>query len=266
MTIQKTSLELDREKERAARVVSRWVNDGIHLGLGSGSTAAYFIHHVAERVRKRRFTRGWYCDFQGQIRGLPWLGIPTIEPVRGLQIDLTVDGADEIDPGLTLTKGGGGALLREKVIAATSRYVVIIGDSSKPVAKLDVFPAPRSCSVRCPLRDGPHRDPGRKSRPSYGKEHTRNEYKTDQGNVLIDCHFDEITDPGESFLHLRKMPGIVSMAFSSIWLERLSSLTERRKSLFFAGSAISTSRSFHLIAIVFVSLIITIYRPRKRLG
>jgi ribose 5-phosphate isomerase A len=131
----------DQEKEAAARASLRFVRDGDIVGLGSGSTAAYAVRLLGERVRAGLKIRG--IPTSSQTRELAAsLGIPltTFDEVQ--EIDVTIDGADEVDPQLCLTKGGGGALLREKIVASASRQVVIIADSSKQVPMLGKFPLP----------------------------------------------------------------------------------------------------------------------------
>src|SRR3569623_998870 len=126
-------------KRAAAAQALEYVEDGMRLGLGTGSTAKHFVELLGERVRG----------------GLRVIGVPTSEATRadaercGVPLttldeidtlDLTVDGADEIDPALNLIKGGGGALLREKIVAAASARMVVISDASKWVAVLGRFP------------------------------------------------------------------------------------------------------------------------------
>jgi ribose 5-phosphate isomerase A len=131
----------DNLKRAAAERAAGLVTDGMRLGLGTGSTAAHFVAAVGERVRA----------------GLKVVGVPTSEATRdqaqreGIplstldetpDLDLTVDGADELDDDLRLIKGGGGALLREKIVASASQRMIIIADGSKHVAKLGRFPLP----------------------------------------------------------------------------------------------------------------------------
>src|ERR1700750_2010061 len=132
---------MDELKRQAAARALEEVRDGMRLGLGTGSTAKLFVELLGERVRG----------------GLNVVGVPTSETTRadaercGValttldeidRLDLTVDGADEIDPALNLIKGGGGALLREKIVAAASDRMIVIADESKWVDVLGRFPLP----------------------------------------------------------------------------------------------------------------------------
>src|SRR3712207_3219219 len=131
----------DTLKRAAAERAAQLVTDGMRLGLGTGSTAAHFVAAIGERVRG----------------GLKVVGVPTSEATRdqaqreGIplstlaetpDLDLTVDGADELDDDLRLIKGGGGALLREKIVASASQRMIVIADGSKHVTKLGRFPLP----------------------------------------------------------------------------------------------------------------------------
>jgi ribose 5-phosphate isomerase A len=128
-------------KRKAAEAALSEVRDGMRLGIGTGSTAEHFVRALAERVRD----------------GLTVIGVPTSERTAALcaelgvplatletcpELDLTVDGADELDARLTLIKGGGGALLREKIVATASARMIVIADGSKRVARLGRFPLP----------------------------------------------------------------------------------------------------------------------------
>ncbi len=197
----------DQEKQNAARAGVAFIADGNIVGLGSGSTATYAIQLLGERVR------------QGlKIVGVPTsaatehlassLGIPltTLDAVQ--EIDIAIDGADEVDPELHLIKGGGGALLREKVIATASRKVVIMADSSKQVAALGKFPLPvevisfaqawlarkiTALGATVKLREY-----------AYG-----NPYVTDEGHHILDCEFGRIADPAALARELEALPGVV---------------------------------------------------------
>ena len=210
MADRKSDQELDREKEEAARIASRWVTDGIHLGLGSGSTAAYFIKHVGQRIRNEGLRVTCVVTSKASQKLAEAEGITVIEPARGLTIDLTVDGADEMDSSLNLTKGGGGALLREKVIASASRYLLIIADSSKPVTKLGKFPlAVEVIPFAAPFVMDRIEDIGGNPVLRSEKNLPGAYSRTDQSNFILDCHFNEIANPAELSRRLHDIPGVV---------------------------------------------------------
>ena len=131
----------EREKEAAARASMRFLHDGQIVGLGTGSTAAYVVRFVAERVRSGLKIRAIPTSIHTRELATG-LGIPLTTLDEHQEIDVTIDGADEVDPKLRLIKGGGGAFLREKIIASASRQLVIVVDSSKPVAVLGKAPVP----------------------------------------------------------------------------------------------------------------------------
>ena len=196
----------DQEKAAAGRASVKFVRDGNVVGLGTGSTAAYAVRELGERVRSGLKIRGIPTSVQ-TMELAKSLGIPltTLDEIQ--QIDVTIDGADEFDPQLNLTKGGGGALLREKIIASASKQVVIIADSSKQVAMLGKFPLPVEvipfaealiakrisaigATVSLRQRDG-------------------KTFITDEGHHILDCHFGQIPDPPALARKLSDMPGIV---------------------------------------------------------
>src|SRR5271154_1689787 len=129
------------EKEAAARASLRFIKDGHVVGLGTGSTAAYFIQLLGEQVKKGLRIRGIPSSDRSREQAAS-LGIPLTTLDECQQIDVTVDGADEVDPQLRLIKGGGGALLREKIVASATQKLVIVVDASKRVATLGKFPLP----------------------------------------------------------------------------------------------------------------------------
>src|SRR5271167_873282 len=131
----------DQEKEAAARASLRFVEDGQVVGLGTGSTAAYFIKLLGEKVRNGMRVRG--IPTSDRSRELAEsLGIPLTTLDECQEIAVTVDGADEVDPQLRLIKGGGGAMLREKVVASATKQLVIVADATKQVPVLGRFPLP----------------------------------------------------------------------------------------------------------------------------
>jgi ribose 5-phosphate isomerase A len=131
----------DAAKRSAAAAALERVQPGMVLGLGTGSTAAIFVRMLAERVRAGLDIVGTPTS-DATDRLARELGIPIVDPNQLERIDLTIDGADEFDPHLRLIKGGGAALLREKIIAEASAHMVVIADASKEVETLGRFPLP----------------------------------------------------------------------------------------------------------------------------
>src|SRR5580700_11214750 len=197
----------DLEKEAAARASLRFVRDGDIVGLGTGSTAAYAVRFLAERVREGLKIRGIPTSVQTkELAGS--LGIPLTTLDEYQQIDVDIDGADEFDSQLHLIKGGGGALLREKIIASASRQVVIIADSSKQVAVLGKFPLPvEVIPFAQPLVA--KRISALGSSVKLRQDTKGNPFITDEGHHILDCSFGQIPDPPALARKLSDMPGIV---------------------------------------------------------
>jgi ribose 5-phosphate isomerase A len=197
----------DLEKEAAARASLRFVRDGDIVGLGTGSTAAYAVRFLAERVREGLKIRGIPTSVQTkELAGS--LGIPLTTLDECQQIDVDIDGADEFDSQLHLIKGGGGALLREKIIASASRQVVIIADSSKQVAVLGKFPLPVEvipfAQALVAKRIGALGATVKQRQDAKGKP-----FVTDEGHHILDCGFGQIPDPPALARVLSDMPGVV---------------------------------------------------------
>jgi ribose 5-phosphate isomerase A len=197
----------ESEKELAGRAAAQLVRDGDVVGLGTGSTAYFAVIALSEQVKA----------------GLKMIGIPTSVATEDLanklgiplttldqhpEIDITIDGADEIDPQLNLIKGGGGALLREKVVASVTKKMVVAADSSKVVAALGKFPLPveivpfarpvverklTSLGAASKLRLKPDGQP----------------YLTDNGNHILDASFGRIDNPPALARILSDTPGVV---------------------------------------------------------
>jgi ribose 5-phosphate isomerase A len=197
----------DHEKEIAARASLAYVRDGMVIGLGTGSTAAPMVRLLAEKVRAGMKVRGIPTSVQTEKLALS-LGITltTLEEVQ--EVDVTIDGADEFDPRLQLTKGGGGALLREKILASASKQMVVIADSSKQVTVLGKFPLPvEVIKFARPLVQKKISALGAKvelRRAASGEP-----FITDEGNHILDCNFGQIPDPPALARALSDTPGVV---------------------------------------------------------
>ena len=199
----------DQEKAQAAAAALRWVRDGMVLGLGSGSTSAQFIRQLGVAVQAGLRVQGTATSLASEALARE-VGIPLIEPRRGLRFDLTVDGADELDAHLRLIKGGGGALLREKLIETASDYLLVVVDSSKVVPTLGHFPLPLEVvpfALPWVLDTVEALGGAPVVRPALGDPTAP--YYTDQKNLILDCHFNQIADPEQLAVRLQNIPGIV---------------------------------------------------------
>jgi ribose 5-phosphate isomerase A len=197
----------DLEKAAAARASLRFVRDGMTLGLGTGSTTAHAVRFLGEQVRAGLKVRGIPTSVHTQELAAS-LGIPLTRLDECQQIDVDIDGADEFDPQLRLIKGGGGALLREKIIASASRQVVIIADSSKQVAVLGKFPLPvEVIPFAQPLVA--KRITALGATVKLRQDTKGNPFITDEGHHILDCSFGQIPDPPALARKLSDMPGVV---------------------------------------------------------
>jgi ribose 5-phosphate isomerase A len=197
----------DLEKEIAARASLRFVRDGNVVGLGTGSTAAHAVRFLGERVREGLKIRGIPTSVQTkELAASVGILLTTLDEFQ--QIDVTIDGTDEFDSQLRLIKGGGGALLREKVIASESRQVVIIADSSKQVAVLGQFPLPvEVIPFAQPLIA--KRIEALGATVKLRQDAKGNPFISDEGHHILDCSFGQIADPPALARTLSDMPGVV---------------------------------------------------------
>ncbi len=200
------------KRDAAARALT-FVEDGMRLGLGTGSTAKHFVDLLAERVKT----------------GLRVVGVPTSEVTRAQaerlgvplttldetpELDITIDGADEIDPDLNLIKGGGGALLREKIVAAASARMIVIADASKRVDALGRFPLPIEVNafgltateraIAKVLESSGCPGPLTLRRKADGHV-----FVTDGGHMILDAACARIPDPPTLGSRLHSVPGVV---------------------------------------------------------
>ncbi len=201
------NLVANKEKEAAGRAGATFVHDGDVVGLGTGSTAAYAVRFLGERVRDGLKIRGIPTSVQTRDLAVS-LNIPLTNFDEVQQIDITLDGADEFDPQLNLIKGGGGALLREKVVASASRKVVILADASKRVEELGKFPLPvEVIPFAQALIAKKIADLGAVVKVRMAKDGCV--FVTDEGHHILDCGFGQINDPSALARRLSDMPGVV---------------------------------------------------------
>jgi len=205
-----SSDQLEKEKQAAARAALAWVGNGMTLGLGTGTTARYFIQFLGERLRNEPSGIEAVASSIASEALAKDAGIRVISPRRGLRLDLTVDGADEIAPDLSLLKGRGGALLREKVLAQVSRYYLVIADSSKRVDHLGVHPLPvEVVPFAAPWVADQVENLGGKATLLMNANSPEEPYLTDQQNHILECKFPEITDPRTLGEQIEDIPGVV---------------------------------------------------------
>ncbi len=200
-------------KRRAAARALEYVTDGMRLGLGTGSTAKHFVALLAEKVNAGLTVVGVPTSEQTKAQALS-LGIPLATLDEQPELDLCVDGADEIGPDLALIKGGGGALLREKIVASAAREMLVIADETKLVGTLGAFPLPIEVvtfgipaisrriaeAVRAAGCEGPLRLRLRADGTPF---------VTDQGNAILDAQLGRIPDPTRLARTLEEVAGVV---------------------------------------------------------
>jgi len=206
-------MNADAQKRAAAARAVEFVRPGMRLGLGTGSTAKHFVELVGERVRSGLDIVAVPTSETTFADARRW-GIPLTTLDETPQLDLTVDGADEIGPGLSLIKGGGGALLREKIVAVASTRMVVIADESKSVAVLGQFPLPIEVvsfglaattrlverAIAAIQRSGP-------ITLRRGKD--GHAFVTDGGHWILDAALGRIDDPPALAHALSCVPGVV---------------------------------------------------------
>ena len=197
----------DSEKRNAALKSVELVQDGVAVGLGTGSTVEYMIPALGERVREGlRLTAvptSTRTERLAEKEGIPLASLNDVG-----RLDVTIDGADEVDASGNLVKGGGGALLREKIVAWASRQLVIIVDSSKLCERLGAFPLPIEVVPFARRAIARHLESlGAEAVVRSTSEGGR--FVTDEGNQIIDCAFGEIADPAALARQLAEIPGLV---------------------------------------------------------
>lgn len=207
---------MNAQKLNAARAALDYIEDGMTLGLGSGSTAEEFVRQLGAKLKEDRITIEAVPTSKGTEQVAREAGVPLIPIEQVVKIDLTIDGADEVDGRFHLLKGGGGCLLREKIVADASDRMIVIVDETKLVESLGAFPLPvevdpfgftitakktfdalRRAGIRRPdvtlRRAGDGLDP----------------FVTDGGHYILDCACGEIPEPELAAAELADLPGVV---------------------------------------------------------
>ena len=203
----------DAFKIAAAQRALEYVESGMRLGLGTGSTAAKFVDLLGKKVADG-LDVVCVATSQATQAQAEALGIRTATLDDLPFLDLTVDGADELDGDLRLIKGGGGALLREKIVATASGRMVVIADASKKVATLGAFPLPLEVvpfglTATRNMITALAADVGCEGDLNVRMLHGGKPFLTDGGNLILDCHFGRIEEPEELDEALKLIPGVV---------------------------------------------------------
>jgi len=194
-------------KQLAAEKAVEFLDDGMTIGLGTGSTAYWAIEKIGEKVKQDGWKIKTIATSRRSEEQARALGIPVYDFSSIREIDITIDGADEADHKLRLIKGGGGALLREKIVATNSRQMIVVADESKYVDILGRFPLPVEIA-----RFGWERTLDKLQllgceamRRMNGSE----PYLTDNGNFIVDCSFGEIGDPTSLHESINAITGVM---------------------------------------------------------
>lgn len=205
---------IDKAKFVAAKRAAQFVKSGMKVGLGTGSTAAWLVQCLGERVREEGL----------QIQGVPTssrtaqlareVGIEVISLDEAKTLDLTIDGADEFDAKLNLIKGGGGALLQEKIVATGSERMIVIADASKKVETLGAFPLPIEVipfgwQTTKALVEETLIGMDVLGRTTGLRMNGEAPYYTDEGNHILDLHLKRIGDARQLSMILNQIPGVV---------------------------------------------------------
>lgn len=204
------NLDVKALKQQAAEQAVEYVESGMVLGLGHGSTVSFALQRIAEELRAGRLKNivGIPCSSAVEAEASS-LGIPLATLDDHTSIDLTIDGADEVDPHLNLIKGGGGALLREKIVAQSSQLEIIVVDQTKVSSTLGskwpvpVEVVPFGWRTQIPFLESLG------ARPVLRREEDGSPFKTDQGNLILDCHFGPIPRPVELTAKLVRRAGLL---------------------------------------------------------
>ncbi|MBS1834908.1 MAG: ribose-5-phosphate isomerase RpiA [Acidobacteria bacterium] len=195
----------DDDKRLAAEAAVAEIRDGMRVGIGTGTTVAFAIAAIGRR-RREWPSATFFSTSQDTTKITRAAGVPIARFADQAELDLAIDGVDEIDPQLRAIKGGGGAMLREKIIASAARRMVAIADGTKRVPALGRAPVPVEI---LPFARAfvAARTSALGASPALRMTETETAYRTDQGNLILDCRFDAIADPGKLAVALQAIPG-----------------------------------------------------------
>jgi len=194
-------------KALVGKRAAEMVQDGMSVGLGTGSTSTMFIRALGERVKAGLKIRCVASSDASHNLGLS-LGMDVVTLAELPELDLYIDGADEVGPELSLIKGGGGALLREKIVASAADRFVVVVDSSKVVPVLGKFPLPvEVIKMALPLVE--KKLAGLGLYPVQRRHKDGSVYLTDENNYILDCGCGKIVDPAKTAAEIRGVVGVV---------------------------------------------------------
>jgi ribose 5-phosphate isomerase A len=198
----------DEAKRLVAKRAVEFVEDGMAVGLGTGSTSRMFIEELGARVKAGSLKIRCVASSDASEKLATSLGMQVTSLAELPMLDVYIDGADEVAPGLALIKGGGGALLREKIVASSAKRFIVVVDSTKIVQKLGKFPLPvEVIKMAKPMVERKLTDLG--LNPEQRKHPDGSPYLTDENNYILDCHAGAIEDPTKTAAEIRAIVGVV---------------------------------------------------------
>ena len=203
-----TSRDLESLKKAAALKAIEFVHDGMVVGLGTGSTAKHMVVALGERIRTGMKLRGVPTSQETAVLARQ-AGIPLIDSENRWEIDVAIDGADQVDANFNLIKGGGGALLKEKIVAASAKQFIVMVDHTKQVPLLGgSFPLPIEVIPFGWGSTAREIETLTRSRVVL-RERNGAPFKTEAGHLIVDVHLDRIDQPAELETALNLIPGVV---------------------------------------------------------
>jgi len=198
----------DEAKALVAKRAVEFVEDGMAVGLGTGTTSTMFIRELGKRVAAEKLKIRCVASSDASQKLAASLGMDVTTLAELPELDVYIDGADEVAPGLALIKGGGGALLREKIVASAAKKFIVVADSTKVVKVLGKFPLPvEVIKMALPLVAGKLAALG--LNPSQRMQPDGSPYLTDEDNYILTCNCGQIPDPEATASAIRGVVGVV---------------------------------------------------------